>query len=150
MVVRRGNVKLTVKNYTANLNCCSLRTSVSRAWKSMDNRATIEFTDSMPDKIVRISFRASTQSLVISRGEIRLIRTRHGNNGRISRCVHRDNSRMFTFCIAVNTRGEMLVLESIFVLLFITACHDSECMYAAIFYCSAMFSSKRHKSAPLC
>lgn len=79
----------------------------------MESRATMELTDSMPDNIVRISFLASTQSFVMSSGEMRLIRTRHGSNGRISRCEHLDSSRILTFCIAVKTRGDIVVLVCI-------------------------------------
>lgn len=79
------------------LSCCSFFTSLSRAWKSIDRRATIELTSSIPDNKVNISFLPSAHSLVLSRGDMRLIRTRHGRIGRISLGVHFDNSEMSTF-----------------------------------------------------
>lgn len=79
----------------------------------MDSRATIELTSSIPDSKVKISFLPSAHSLVLSSGEIKLIRTRHGRIGRISLGVHFDNSVMSTFWIALNTLGATTKLKFI-------------------------------------
>ena len=48
----------------------------------------------------------SLHSLVLSKGDIKLIRTRHGNIGRISLGLHFFNSTISIFCIARKTRGD--------------------------------------------
>lgn len=120
------------------LSCCSFFTSLSSAWKSIDSRATIELTSSIPDSKVKISFLPSAHSLVLSRGEIKLIRTRQGRIGRISLGVHFDNSVMSTFWIALNTLGVTTKLKFI-----LASPHTGQRAYIHI--CIYLFLHSHHR-----
>lgn len=61
--------------------------------------------NSIPTKIESICLRASVHSCVLSVAWRRVMRTRLGRIGRISRKQHFDNSPTFKFCIAMNARA---------------------------------------------
>lgn len=85
----------------------SLRTSVSRAWKSMESKATKLLTNSMRDKMPKMAVRSAEHDGDESNDEISDKRTKVANTGRNSASSGTsDNSDTSTLRMAENTRGD--------------------------------------------
>ena len=89
----------------AYLNCCSFLISCSSAWKSIERRATMLLTSSIPANIFNTSFLPALHSWLLSTAAHRAVLTRHGRTGRISLLPNCSNTLTSTFCIAWNTAG---------------------------------------------
>ncbi len=91
-----------ISSFWTHLSCCSFLASCSRAWKSTDSSATMEFTASTPDSSRRMSFLSCAQALLWSAGAQRAILTRQGSRSRSSGSLKAASLATSTFCMASN------------------------------------------------